>query len=218
MAFEFPLFFQICARMDEKEFDYADFVSEERIVPEEKLGKYNLPFILFPAFFPFLFVINFGTQGFLIGVDNFFSFQNLFLIFSAGFVVHELLHFLSWQAFSGLPIQDFRLGMRWSQFTPVIGCQRPMRPFAFRIGLIMPFLLMGVLPMSFAFYFQNAWLLCSAVIYMAWASADILTFILFWKAPSNSFVEMHRTALGCIVYNPKPNLDKSSASIKIQVD
>ena len=185
------------------DFDYADYVSEERIVPEEKLGKYNLPFILFPAVLPFLYIINFGMQEFMAGVDLFFTVQNLFLIFAAGFVVHELIHFLSWQAFSGMPIQDFRLGMRWNQFTPVIGCQRPMRPLAFRIGLISPFVIMGVIPTAFAFYLPNAWLLLAGVVYMAWSSADILTFILFWSAPKNAFVEMHRKALGCIVYNPR---------------
>lgn len=185
------------------DFDYADYVSEERIVPEEKLGKYNLPFILFPAVLPFLYIINYGTQDFMAGIDLFFTVQNLFLIFSAGFVVHELIHFLSWQAFSGMPIQDFRLGMRWNQFTPVIGCQRPMRPLAFRIGLISPFIIMGVIPTAIAFYITNAWLLLAGVVYMAWSSADILTFILFWSAPKNAFVEMHRKALGCIVYNPR---------------
>jgi len=197
--------------MEEKEFDYADFVSEERIVPEEKLGKYNLPFILFPAVLTFLYIINYGTQEFMAGIDSFFTVQNLFLIFVAGFIVHELIHFLSWQAFSGMPIEEFRVGMRWNQFTPVIGCQRPMRPLAFRIGLLAPFLIMGVLPMAIAFYLPNAWLLCAAVIYMAWASADILTFILFWSAPRGCFVEMHRRALGCIVYNPKPVLEKENS-------
>jgi hypothetical protein len=58
--------------------------------------------------------------------------------------------------------------------------------------------------MIIAFYLPNVWLLCASVIYMAWASADILTFILFWSAPGGCFVEMHRRSLGCIVYNPKP--------------
>ncbi len=190
--------------MPDQDFDYADFVTEERIVPEEKLGKYNLPFILFPAILPFLYLINFGSQEFMTGIDAFFSVQNLFLIFAAGFIVHELIHFLSWQAFSGHPIQEFRLGMRWNHFTPVIGCQRPMKPLAFKAGLIAPFLLMGIIPMGMAFYLPNAWLLCAAVIYMAWSSADILTFIMVWSVPSGSFVEMHRKSLGCIVYNPRP--------------
>jgi hypothetical protein len=41
---------------------------------------------------------------------------------------------------------------------------------------------------------------------MAWAYADILTFILFWSAPKGAYVEMHRKALGCIVYHPKPGV------------
>ena len=199
--------------MEEKEFDYADYISEERIVPEEKLGKYNLPFILFPAFLPFIYVINFGTQDFLAGTDAFFNVQNLFLIFSAGFVLHEMIHFLGWQAFSGIPIQEFRFGMRRSVFAPVIGCQHPMRPLAFRVGLLAPFILMGVCPMMLAFYFQHVWLLWASVIYMAWASADILTFILFWTVPKGCFVEMHRKSLGCIVYNPRSQPGNGNSAI-----
>jgi len=186
-----------------KEFDYADYVTEERIVPEEKLGKYNLPFILFPFTFSFLYIINFGTAGFTEGINEFFTLQNLFLIFTVGFIAHEMLHFLAWQALSGFRVQDFRIGMRWTSFTPVIACQSPMSINAFRIGLIFPFLVLGVGPMFFAFYWVNTWLLFAGSIYMAWASADILTFILLWNSDKRSFVEMHRSKLGSIVFNPK---------------
>jgi hypothetical protein len=189
--------------MEQEEFEYADYISEERIVPEEKMGKYNLPFIVFPMVFLFLYVINFGTFGFLDGLDAFFSVQNIFLIFTVGFLFHELLHFLTWHFLSKIPFQDFRIGMRWNSFTPIIACQRPMPLFVFRVGLIMPFLVMGLVPMGLAFYLKNTWFLFSAVIFMAWASADILTFLLLWNSPKNSFVEMHRSRLGCILFNKK---------------
>jgi hypothetical protein len=189
-----------------KEFDYADFVSEERVVPDEKLGKYNIPFIVFPFTFLFIFIINHGTAGFMAAIDDFFSLQNLFLVFSAGFLFHEMLHFMAWQALTGFKIQDFRLGMRWNSFTPVICCQRPMAINAFRFGLIFPFIVMGIGPMIFAFYNVNTWFLFAGSIYMAWASADILTFILLWNVSKKSFVEMHRIKLGSIVFNPKEQL------------
>ncbi len=188
-----------------EDFEYADYVSEERIVPEEKLGKYNLPFMVFPAAFLFLFVINFGTPPFLQGISEYFTVQNLFLIFTAGFLSHELIHFLTWHALSRIPFHEFRIGMRWSSFTPVIGCQRPMSLNVFRTGLIAPFILLGAVPMGFAFYFENTWLLFSACIFMGWASADILTFLLLWNTRKDSFVEMHRNKLGCIVFNKKQN-------------
>jgi hypothetical protein len=189
-----------------EEFDYADFVSEERVVPEEKLGKYNLPFILFPLVFLFIFVINFGTSNFLVGIDDFFTLSNLFLIFAGGFLLHEALHFLCWQALTQYPIEEFRVGMRWNSFTPVIGCQRPMKTVPFMIGLIFPFVVMGLIPLGIAFYLENTWLLFASVVFMAWASADILTFLLVWNSEKNCYVEMHRKKLGCIVYNPKEEI------------
>jgi hypothetical protein len=189
-----------------EEFDYADYVSDEVIVPDEKLGKYNLPFMVFPFVFLFIYIINFGTKGFLEGIDEFFSAQNLFLVFTVGFLVHEMLHFLAWQAFSGFPIQEFRIGIRWNSITPVIGCQRPMSLNPFRFGLILPFLVMGICPMILAFYWVNSWLLFAGTIFMAWASADLLIFILIWKTDKRSFVEMHRTKLGTIVFNPRESI------------
>lgn len=189
-----------------EDFDYADFVSEERVVADEKLGKYNLPFILFPTVFSFLFIINFEPLLFMEGLGEFFTLKNIFLIFSGGFLVHEMLHFLCWQGLSRFPIEEFRIGMRWNSFTPVIGCQRPMNIWQFRIGLIAPFFLMGILPMALSFYLSNTWLLFASSIYMAWSSADLLTFILIWKVNSKSFVEMHRNKLGAIVFNPKSTL------------
>ena len=186
-----------------QDFEYADFISEERIVPDEKLGKYNLPFILFPFIFLFIFVINFGASLFLEGIESFFSVDNIFLILTGGFLTHEFIHFIVWQSLSRFSFHEFRVGIRWNSITPVIGCQRPMKTWQFMSGLIAPFLLMGVLPLIFAFYFINTWLLFSAVLFMAWASADLLTFILIWNAKGKTYVEMHRTKLGAIVFHPK---------------
>lgn len=188
---------------DQEEFDYADFVSEEKTVPEEKVGKYNLPFMIFPSVFLFIYVINFSAADFTVGLDQFITVQNLFLVFAGGFLAHELLHLVAWRFMSGYPFRRFRMGMRWHSFTPVITCMRPMPINAFRVGVLFPFFVMGVLPLAFAFYLNEPWLLFAAVIYMAWASADILTFILLWTYSSRTFVEMHSSKLGIIVFNPK---------------
>lgn len=204
MSFWFFVFFQLCGpevRMEE--FDYADYISEERIVPEEKLGKYNLPFILLPFLFLFIFVLNFGTSGFMEGVEYFFTLPNLFLVFTGGLIVHETLHFLCWQAMTQFPIQVFRVGIRWNSFTPVIGSQRPMRRWPFIAGLLFPLVVMGLMPLALAFYLQETWLLFASIIYCAWSSADILTVIMAWPADSRCFIEMHRKKLGCVVYVPK---------------
>lgn len=192
--------------MGMEDFDYADYVSEERVIADEKLGKYNLPFILFPTLFYFLYVINFDAASFMEGMENFITLKNTFLIFSVGFLFHEMLHFLSWQGLSRFPIEAFRVGIRWNSITPVIVCQRPMKLWHFRIGLVTPFIVMGVIPMVFAFSLTNTWLLFASSIYMAWASGDLLTIILLWKVPTGSFVEMHRNKLGVIVFNPKQEI------------
>ena len=207
MSFRFAVFFHFCRTMALEEFDYADFVSEEKVVPEEKMGKYNLPFILFPFAFLFIFVINFGTNLFLAGIDNFFTLSNLFLVFSGGLIFHETLHFLSWQALTRFPIEEFRVAIRWNSFSPVIGCQRPMRKTPFIFGLIFPFFMMGVVPMALAFYLVDTWLLFAATIYMAWCSADLLTVLLAWNVEKGAFLEMHRKKLGCVAYQPRQMID-----------
>ena len=195
---------------EHEEFDYADYISEERVVPDEKLGKYNMPFILFPAVFLILYQINFGANAFLNAIDDYFNLINIFLIFSFGFFIHELIHFLTWQLASGFPMSEFRVGIRWNSITPVIGCQRPMKVWQFRLGLIAPFVLMGVVPVGIAFYSNNTWLLFSSVTFMAWASADLLTFLQLWKVDRNSFVEMHRSKLGCVVFNLKASIKEAA--------
>ena len=190
-----------------QDFEYGNYLSEEIVVPDEKLGKYNLPFIIFPFCFLFIYIINFGTTSFILGIDDFFTLQNLFLVFSVGFLSHEILHFIPWKALTNFSVQEFRIGMRWHSFTPVIGCQRPMKLNAFRFGLFFPFLVLGVGPMFFAFYWQNTWLLFCGNIFMAWASGDIVTLLLLWKVHKNAFVEMHRAKMGAIVFNPREPMD-----------
>lgn len=192
-----------------EEFDFADYVSEEKTIPEEKVGKYNLPFMIFPSVFLFIYVINFSSSAFTAGLDQFITVQNLFLVFAGGFLAHEFLHLIAWRFMSGYPFKQFRMSMRWNSFTPVIVCLLPMPVNAFRVGLLFPFVSMGVLPLAFAFYLNEPWLLFASVVYMAWSSADILTFLLLWSCSSRTFVEMHSSKLGSIVFNPKENPEEA---------
>lgn len=171
-------------------------------IPSTKVGKYNLPFILFPFVLLILFMINFGANNFMLAMEELSDIPRLTLLFFGGLVVHEFIHMLFWAFLGGHPFRFFRLGFRWDYFGPYLFSIEPLKAIPFKIGLLAPLVFMGFVPCGFAFYFGNLQLLLLGSIFTMWASGDIVQFILVWKVPSNYLINLHPVKFGCYIFRP----------------
>src|SRR5512133_3431690 len=84
----------------------------------------------------------------------------LFLVvFFAGIVVHELIHAVSWTVFGRLPRSAIHFGIDKKTLSPYAHCKEPLAVNSYRLGTLMPGLLMGILPALASVITGSGWLL-----------------------------------------------------------
>lgn len=126
--------------------------------------------------------------------DNFLPALGLLI---AGIVVHELLHALGWMLASGLPWSAMEFGFSLKALAPYAHCREAMPVASYRIGVLLPGIVLGLFPYIAALFTGNGLLLVFGLIFSLAAAGDILMFWVIRKIPKDSFVKDHPERVGC---------------------
>ncbi|MBI5965350.1 MAG: DUF3267 domain-containing protein [Chloroflexi bacterium] len=125
----------------------------------------------------------------------------LFLVFVlAGVVVHEIIHGLTWMIFGSKPFSIIKFGFQWKAMTPYAHLSEPIDVSAYRIGAIMPGIVLGIIPYLLSLVLGNGNLLWFSMIHLTAAGGDWLVLWLLRKVKRGTLVEDHPTQAGCYVY------------------
>jgi len=167
-----------------------------------KANLYSLPLVIGLIIFltgPFLII--WGKQ------QLFFSFPIIYLnlkiiipVLIIGAVLHEVLHALSFLIIGRVSAESVKLGFQWRSLTPYAHCKIPVKASLYRISLLMPALVMGIIPWIIALATGNGWLLVYAVIFTIVSGGDILTIWIIRKAKPNQLVQDHPSNCGCWIF------------------
>ena len=68
-----------------------------------------------------------------------------------GFVVHELIHGVTWACFAEHGWRSISFGVFWKQLMPYCHCDDPLRLRHYVIGALMPCFIIGILPVIVAY-------------------------------------------------------------------
>ena len=124
----------------------------------------------------------------------------LFLgFFLVGIVAHELIHAGSWMLFGRLPRSAIAFGIDKKTLSPYAHCKVPLEVNQYRLGGVMPGLVMGILPALAAVITGSGWLLEFGLLFTLAAGGDFLILWLIRKVPAGKLVEDHPTRGGCYV-------------------
>jgi hypothetical protein len=121
------------------------------------------------------------------------------VVFFAGVVVHELIHAASWMVFGRVPRNAIAFGIDKKTLSPYTHLKEPLEVNRYRIGGVMPGLVMGILPALAAVVTGSGWLLGFGLLFTLAAGGDFLILWLIRKVPGGRMVEDHPTRGGCIV-------------------
>jgi len=167
-----------------------------------KANLYSIIFIL-PIFL--LASLYFGVWGknSIVGAfsaTNIFSLyiKSLFLIF-AGIVIHELIHGFAWMYFSKKSFKTIKFGINWKVLSPYAHCTEPMDVRAYRLGAMMPGLVVGVMPYLFGLLYGNVWIVLFGLFFTFAASGDAIILWTIRKVDKGKLVEDHPNRAGCSV-------------------
>lgn len=67
-----------------------------------------------------------------------------FMLIIASMFIHELLHGAGWQFFTRGKWKSIYLGVMWEYLTPYCHCKEPLKPKQYLVGVLTPFMVLGV--------------------------------------------------------------------------
>jgi hypothetical protein len=145
-----------------------------------------------------LFVVLHGAiQGRLDGA----SLLLFALVVAVSVVAHELIHGLTWQVVAKTTPATISYGFQWQTLTPYAHLSGQIEVNAYRLGGMMPGLLLGIIPYLLSLALGNVPLLVFSVIHTLGAGGDWLILWLLRKVPPGTLVEDHPSRAGCYVFD-----------------
>ena len=122
-----------------------------------------------------------------------------FAVLFVSIIAHELIHGLAWQIFAKASAATIFYGFQWQTLTPYAHLSGPVEVNTYRIGGLMPGLVLGILPYLLSLAFANTPLLIFSVIHTFAAGGDWLILWSLRKLPRGTLVEDHPSRAGCYV-------------------
>lgn len=120
--------------------------------------------------------------------------------FFAGIVVHEFIHGFVWHFSCEDKWKSIKFGIDKKTLSPYTACREVIPINAYKIGVIMPAVVTGVIPFIIGLVIKNASLAYVGILLICTAVGDMMILCTIFNADKNSFVEDHPTLCGCIVY------------------
>jgi hypothetical protein len=154
---------------------------------------------------PFVVVLAFlhgavrGWDNLVTGLRLFTDLPRLIPTLLVGVPLHELIHGLTWVAFSGKGMGNVKFGFQWKTLTPYAHMKAPVQANAYRWGALMPALVLGLLPYAMGLWRGDGWLAVFGIFYVFAAGGDLLVLWLLRGVDRRALVEDHPSRAGCYV-------------------
>lgn len=127
------------------------------------------------------------------------GFTTLLIVFGLSIVVHELLHALGFWLVGGVAWRRIKFGFSWKGFAPYAHCRDPLQTTAYRISVLLPGLLLGMVPGVVGVILQLPLLVMWATLMLLAAGGDTAVLWAVRKVPSQAKVLDHPSEVGCQV-------------------
>lgn len=134
-------------------------------------------------------------------INDFFSLRIFIPSALIGILVHEFVHGYTWSRAANIGWKNIKFGFQLKTFTPYAHCTVPMRVKAYRIGAMMPFILLGLLPYFIALWVQAPLMLGFGLFFSFAAIGDIMIWWRIRHLPSTQLVQDHPTKAGVILWD-----------------
>jgi len=165
-----------------------------------KANIFSLPIVLLSI------AVTYLPFRFFWGIDNLFAefsgsknFLLLLVFFFVGIVLHELIHAVSWRLFAKIPFSRIKFGFNVKSLSPYAHCGEPVTAKVYRMALVAPAILLGIIPVAISFVTGSVWFFILGELFTITASGDFLIFWLIRKVKNEQLVADHPERAGCKV-------------------
>jgi len=117
-------------------------------------------------------------------------------------VIHELIHGIFILVFAKNRLKSIKFGIMPASklFTPYCHCMEKLKINHYKIVVIMPLIIMGIIPTIISIIIGNIFLLFWGIICIIAAGGDILVFLKTLKQKRDSWIFDHPTKAGFYIY------------------
>jgi len=162
---------------------------------------YAIPIVLISIIclvFPFILIWDWQTftKGFL---SIYIALPYFITAFVLGAFLHEILHAIGFLIFGKLTIKQVQIGIKWKYLTPFAHCMVPLKASVYRIALLLPAIILGIVPSLIAIITGKSWLLIYGTLFTILAGGDFLVFWIIRKVSSDKLVQDHPERCGCFI-------------------
>jgi len=149
---------------------------------------------------PFVMIWDWATftKGFL---SLYLALPYFIIAFILGGFLHEILHALGFLIFGKLKFSQVKIGIIWKFITPFAHCRIPLKASVYRIALLLPAIILGIIPSIAAIIIGKSWLLIYGTLFTILAGGDFLILWIIKKVKSDELVKDHPKRCGCYIIN-----------------
>lgn len=120
-------------------------------------------------------------------------------VYAASAIVHEGLHVIAMLSVAGVPISSLRFGARLSEGVLYVHTDRPMSVASYRIVLMLPAVVQGILPAAVGTIEGVGWLVLYGYVMILSAVGDFAVLQLIRDLDAAETVRDHHQKVGCQV-------------------
>lgn len=128
--------------------------------------------------------------------------DNIFVaifVFFISVIIHELIHAVAYLIFDKGNFKRISFGFSKIFYSPYCHYSGSVKLWKYRIALILPGLVLGILPIIFAFAAGNFYLLVYGIIFTLGAFGDFYILYQLRSQKSTTYVKDHPNMMGCIL-------------------
>lgn len=118
-----------------------------------------------------------------------------------GAILHELIHGFFWAINLKDGFKSIKIGMMWKYLTPYCHCKKPLKMKHYRLGAIMPAILLGFIPAVLSLFLGHLGLFGFGVFFSIAAGGDLLMIWLLRNEDKDDLVQDHPDKIGCLILN-----------------
>jgi hypothetical protein len=138
-----------------------------------------------------------GIKGFITSFNQFSPYFIPVLII--GILLHELLHGVTWAIFCKYGFHSIQYGVIWKYLTPYAHCKEALKVGNYRLGTLMPGLVLGIIPIVIAYLNGSGFLLVIGLVFLLAAGGDMTMLFLLRKIKKELWIMDHPNEIGCFV-------------------
>ena len=113
-----------------------------------------------------------------------------------GIAFHEIIHGLTWIILTQNRISSLKFGFSWKFMTPFCHYRKSIKVRFYRVGIVMPLIILGILPSVIALVTGNGFLYLWGIFFTCIATGDIIVLFMLRKLSAEEYVFDHSKKMG----------------------